>query len=140
MKYAVINNSKNTVEYTQKTKNTANVKVPASIKVKVNGKTVTYKVTSIAANAFKNNTKLKTVTISKNIVKIGNNAFKGCKNIKTIKITSKKLTSKNVAKKAFKGIGDKKKVVIKVPKNKYKDYKKLLKNKGLGKKAVIKKY
>ncbi len=140
VKYAVINNSKNTVEYTQKTKNTANVKVPASIKVKVNGKTVTYKVTSIAANAFKNNTKLKTVTISKNIVKIGNNAFKGCKNIKTIKITSKKLTSKNVAKKAFKGIGDKKKVVIKVPKNKYKDYKKLLKNKGLGKKAVIKKY
>ena len=140
VKYVVTNNNKNTVEYKQKTKNTANIKVPASIKVKTDGKTITYKVTSIADNAFKNNTKLKTVTISKNIVKIGKNAFKGCKNIKTIKIISKKLTSKNIAKKAFNGIGNKKKVVIKVPKSKYKDYKKLLKNKGLGKKAVIKKY
>ena len=43
------------------------IAVPDSIKI--NG--ATYKVTSIAKSAFKNNKKLKTVTIGKNVSKIG---------------------------------------------------------------------
>ena len=117
---------------------------------------VTYKVTSIADNAFKGNKKIKklvigsnitsigknafagctgltSITIGKNVTKIGKNAFTGCKKLKSITIKTKKLTNKSVAKKAFSGIS--KKVTIKVPKSKYKTYKKLLPAKGL-KKAV----
>ena len=133
------------------------VSIPAT--VKING--VTYKVTKIADNAFKNNktvtkvtvgsniktigknafykcTKLKTVKIGKNVTTIGSNAFKGCKKLKTIKITSTKLTSKTVSKKAFKGLT--KATTIKVPKKKLKAYKKLFKQKGLSSKVKVKGY
>lgn len=98
---------------------------------------VTYKVTSIADSAFKGNKKIKKVVIGSNIVSIGKNAFNGCKKLKTLIIKTKKLTAKSVAKGAFKGIG--KKAVVKVPKSKYKAYKKLLCAKGLSKKVKIKK-
>ena len=51
-------------------------------------------------------------------------------------IKSKKLTNKNVAKKAFSGVGNK--VVIKVPKAKKKAYTTLFRKKGLSKKVKIK--
>ena len=121
---------------------------------------VTYKVTSIADNAFKGNKKLKkvvvgsnitsigknafagctsltSITIGKNVKKIGKNAFTGCKKLKSIIIKTKKLTTKTVKKGAFNGIS--KKVVVKVPKSKYKTYKKLLPAKGLKKAAKIRK-
>ena len=87
---------------------------------------ITFKVTSIAKGAFKNNKKLKTVTISSHVTSIGADAFNGCKNLKTITIKSKKLTS--VGKNAFKGI--KSNAKIKVPSKKLKHYQKLLKKKG----------
>ena len=96
---------------------------------------ITYDVTSIVAGAFDGNTKLKTVVISEGVTSIGKNAFSGCKKLKTINIKSTKLTK--VGKNAFKGIY--KKATIKVPKAKLKDYKKLLKKKGQGKKVKIKK-
>ena len=40
--------------------------------------------TGIAANAFKNNTSLKTVTIGKNVTVIGANTFYGCKNLSKV--------------------------------------------------------
>ena len=98
-------------------------------KVTING--VDYKVTSIASNAFKGNGKVKKIVVSGNIDSIGNNAFKNCKNLKVITIKSKKLNKKSISKNAFKGIS--KKVVIKVPKNKKKAYKKLFRSKGLNK-------
>ena len=121
---------------------------------------VTYKVTSIAGNAFKDTKKIKkivigsnitsigknafagctsltSITIGKNVTKIGKNAFTGCKKLKSITIKTKKLTTKTVKKGAFNGIS--KKVVVKVPKSKYKTYKKLLPAKGLKKAAKIKK-
>ena len=121
---------------------------------------VTYKVTSIAGNAFKGTKKIKkivigsnitsigknafagctsltSITIGKNVTKIGKNAFTGCKKLKSIIIKTKKLTTKTVKKGAFNGIS--KKVVVKVPKSKYKTYKKLLPAKGLKKAAKIRK-
>ncbi|MCI5730301.1 MAG: leucine-rich repeat domain-containing protein, partial [Eubacterium sp.] len=155
------------------------VSIPAT--VKMNG--VTYKVTKIADNAFKNNktvtkvtvgsniktigknafsgaTKLKTVKIGKNVTKIsdkafykctsltkitipskvkkiGKQTFYGCTKLKTITIKTTKLTRGKVGSKAFKGIYAK--ATVKVPKSKYEAYKKLLKARGLGAKAVIKK-
>ena len=72
------------------------VTVPAT--VKVNG--VTYKVTTIANNAFKSNKKITKVKIGKNITKIGKNAFSGCKNLKTVSVGS---NVKTIEASAFKG-------------------------------------
>lgn len=131
--YKISNVKSNTVEYKAPLNNKkATVTVPAT--VKVSG--VTYKVTSIAKNAFKNNKKLKKVTIGANITTIGANAFAGCKNLKTVDIKSKKL--KSVGKNAFKGIH--KKAVFKVSAKKLKAYKKLLNSKaGIKKTMKIKK-
>ena len=75
----------------------AKVKIPA--KVKLGG--TTYKVTSIAAGAFKNNKKLKSLVIGPNVKKVGKNALKGTK-LKTIIVKSGKLT-KRAAKNLIKG-------------------------------------
>jgi hypothetical protein len=122
-----------TVEYAKTTaKKTTSIVVPAT--VKVNG--IAYKVTSIAANAFKNQKTVKKITIGTNIKQIGKNAFSGCSKLKTLTIKSTKLTSKTLKKNAFKGIS--KKTVIKVPKKKLKAYKKLFKKKGLSSGVVVK--
>ena len=145
-----------TVEYVKPKSNAKrNVKIPATARYAG----VTYKVTSVADKAFRNNkkvtnitvgtnvksigrsafekcTKLKTVTVGKNVTKIGKNAFGGCKNLKTLTIKSAKLTKKGLASGSFKGIT--KKTVVKVPKGKVKAYKKLLQSKGLDKKVKVK--
>ena len=94
-------------------------------------------VTTIGNNAFKNCKALTTVTIPKKVKTIGANAFAGCKKLKTVIFKTTKLTKKVVGANAFKGIH--KKAVIKVPKKKLKDYKKILKKVGInGKKQKIK--
>lgn len=50
--------------------------------VKCNGKT--YKVTKVAAGAFKNCNKLKSVKLPSCITSVGSNAFSGCSNLKTV--------------------------------------------------------
>lgn len=100
----------------------------------VESKGIRYKVTSIAKGAFENNKKLKSIVIGKNIVSIGKNAFKNCKNLKKIVIRSEKLKASKVGANILKGTN--KKLVIKVPENKQKQYKKFLKKRG-NKKARI---
>ena len=113
-------------------KNATKIAVPD--KVKVNGKS--YKVTKIAANAFKGMKKVKTATIGKNVKEIGKNAFNGCKALKTVTIKSTLLTKSSVKSGAFKGIDAK--ATVKCPKKKLKDYKKFLPGKGVPKTATIK--
>lgn len=127
--------SKGEVAYTApKSKKVTSVTIPATVKLKG----ITYKVTSIKANAFKNCKKLKKVTIGKNIKTIGKCAFYGCAKLNSIAIKTTKLTNKSVGSKAFAKIH--KKAKFKVPKKKLSAYKKLLKKKGVtGKKQVIKK-
>lgn len=96
-----------------------NVNVKNSIKI--NGKT--YKVTEIAAGAFKNCKKLKKVTIGLNITKIGKKAFYGCSSLKKVIVKSKSL--KKVGKGAFKKVNSS--IKMTVPKTKASAYKKLLK-------------
>lgn len=128
--------SKNgTAEYVKSNhQNAKKVSIPAT--VKIGG--ISYKVTGIAKNAFKNNKKITKVTIGKNVKQIGKKAFYNCKNLKNITIKTEKLTAKTVGKNAFKGIHSKAK--IKVPKSKLKSYRTLLKKPGVGKKVTIKKY
>ena len=122
--------------------------------------TIPSKVTMIDKQAFSDCKKLKTISIGKNVTvigdrafykctaitkiaipakvsKIGKQAFSGCKKLKNITIKTKKLTSKKAGSNAFKGIHGK--AIIKVPKEKLKAYKKLLKEKGVSSKAKIKK-
>ena len=91
-------------------------------KVTING--VTYKVTSIGNNAFKNNKKIKKAYIGDNVKTIGKNAFFGCKKLKNLVVKTKVL--KKIGKNAFYRKGGKK-LTIKVPGAKKKAYKKLFK-------------
>ena len=102
---------------------------------------VTYKVTSIGNNAFKNNKKLKKVTIASSVTSIGKKAFYNCKNLRSLIIKTKKLTVNSIGKKAFAKAGSKnyRKLKVKVPAKKFTLYKKILKTKGLSAKAKIRK-
>lgn len=123
--------------------------------VKLNG--YTFKVTEIYKNAFKNNTKLKTVKIADNVSKIGSYAFAGCKKLKLVTIGKglKSIGSKafyndkllksivikstkvnKVDSKAFSGIH--KNAYINVPNKKASAYKKIFKNGGQAKTVKIK--
>ena len=137
-----------------KDKKAKKVTIPKTVTIN----NVTYRVTGIAAKAFKNSKKLqsivipdtvieigagsfegcknlKSVTIGKNVTSIGKNAFKNCKNLKKITVKSTKL--KKVGKGALTGIN--RKCVIKVPKKQLKSYKSLFKGKGQKKSVKIKK-
>lgn len=94
-------------------------------------------VTTINAKAFYKCIALTKITIPAKVNKIGKEAFYGCKKLKTVTIKTKKLTSKNVGSKAFKGIHSR--AVIKVPKSRLASYKKILKAKGIGSKVKVKK-
>ena len=94
---------------------------------------VTFKVATIANNAFRGCKKLTKVTIGKNITKIGSNAFNGCSKLKNVIFKTSKL--KKIGKNAFKGV--KAKAKFKVPKKKLKKYKKIIKKAGAPKKAKI---
>ena len=98
--------------------------------------TIRNNVRVIGNNAFRGATRLKTVVIGKNVSKIGSYAFSGCKKLKTIIIKTRKLTTKTVSRTAFKGTP--KTTTVKVPGNKTKTYKKLLKKKGLKSKKIVK--
>ena len=67
-----------------KTKNTKAKTVAIQDKVTIDG--ITYKVTSIAANALKNNKTVTTVTIGKYVTTIGSGAFSGCSKLKKVTI------------------------------------------------------
>lgn len=158
LKYKVLNgaaNGKGTVAvtgYTTKKAKLKKVTIPDTVTILG----VKYKVTVIDKNAFKGCTKIASLTLGSNVVKIGNNAFekctsltkvtipakvttigisafKSCKKLKTVVFKSKVL--KSVGKNTFNGIYSK--ATIKVPTNKLKEYKKLIANKGQGKKVKI---
>ena len=129
--YKVLKN--NCVEFVKPLSRKRSANIPNT--VKINGKL--YKVITISANAFKGITSLKTVTIGKNITSIKSKAFYGCRNLKSITIKTSSLRNRNVGAKAFKGTNAKPKV--KVPVKQLKSYKKLLKSKGMSKKAIYKK-
>lgn len=134
--YIVTSNGKNTGTVTYKKpadKNITTVTIPAT--VTING--VTYKVTAIEKNAFRGCKKLKTVIIGKNILKIGEKAFYGCKSLQTLNVQSVKLTKKNVGSKAFGKTPEN--MTVKLPKKKFKAYKKLLVKRGVSKNAKFQK-
>ena len=92
------------------------IAIPSTIKVKE----ITYKVTSIGANAFKNCKKLTTVTIGANVKSIAAKAFTNCPKLKKVTIKTALLTKKTAGKKSFSKVN--KKMVIKVSKKVKKTY------------------
>lgn len=86
---------------------------------------ISYKVTEVGANAFKNNKKVKKVTIGANVVKVANKAFNKCPSLRNVIIKTTLLTKKTASKKCFSKVH--KKMVIKVPKKVKKSYVKIFK-------------
>ena len=97
------------------------ITVPSTIKVKG----ITYKVTSIGANAFKNCKKLTKATIGANVRVIKAKAFNNCPKLKTVTIKTVLLTQKTASKKCFSKVS--KRMVIKVPRKVKKSYTKIFK-------------
>ena len=97
----------------------------------------TFKVMAIGQNAFKGYKYLAKAAIGANVQTIGAGAFSGCSGLKSITISTAKLTSKSVGANAFARIYAK--ANVKVPAKQLTAYKKLLKQKGLPAKAVVKK-
>ena len=96
-----------------------NVNVPNTITV--GGKV--YKITSIAAGACRDNTKITKLVIGKNVKKIGKEAFLNCTKLKNINCKSALLKAGSIKKNAFKGVNIN--VVLKTPKAQKTLYKKL---------------
>ena len=136
------------------TTNSRVTKISIPSTVRYNG--VTYRVTSIWANAFKKKSRLTTVSIGHNVSVIGKNAFYKCKKIKKVTIgtgltqinpgafrgvkkgctiTIKSLKLKKVSSKIDQSVS---RMTLRVPKKKYSAYKKLLRKKS--KSVIIKKY
>ena len=121
-----------TVEYTEMfDEDVQSITIPEV--VQIDG--VTYKVTSIAPNAFYKNTSLKMITIGSNVSSIGKKSFYGCKSLKKIIINSVKIDTKGFGTKSFAKISKTAKVYV--PNKQYKVYKKALKKAGVGSKARI---
>lgn len=99
-------------------KKLTSLNVPAA--VKYNG--MTFQVTSISKNAFKNKKQLKNVTVGKHVKSIGANAFSGDKALANVKFSGTAL--KSIGKNAFKGIKKNASFSVKKPKKAY--YKNLL--------------
>lgn len=128
------------------------ISIPSTIRY--NG--VTYRVTSIWANAFKKKSRLTTVSIGHKVSVIGKNAFYKCKKLKKVTIgtgltqinpgafrgvkkgctiTIKSLKLKKVSSRIDQSVS---RMTVRVPKRKYSAYKKLLRKKS--KTVTIKKY
>lgn len=136
------------------TTNSRVTKISIPSTVRYNG--VTYRVTSIWANAFKKKSRLTTVSIGHNVSVIGKNAFYKCKKLKKVTIgtgltqinpgafrgvkkgctiTIKSLKLKRVSSRIDQSVS---RMTVRVPKRKYTAYKKLLRKKS--KSVIIKKY
>ena len=136
------------------TTNSRITKISIPSTVRYNG--VTYRVTSIWANAFKNKSRLTTVSIGHNVSVIGKNAFYKCKKLKKVTIgtgltqinpgafrgvkkgctiTIKSLKLKKISSRIDQSVS---RMTVRVPKRKYTAYKKLLRKKS--KSVIIKKY
>lgn len=118
--------SKKTVQFegTSK-KNVTSLSIPDTVQIEG----IQYKVTSIAADAMADSTKLETLIIGKNVSVIGKRAFKNCKNLHLITILTENLTKSSVKSDAFKKISPT--VSITVPEQKFSAYKSLLKSRGI---------
>ena len=97
------------------------ITVPSTIKAKG----ITYKVTSIGANAFKNCKKLTKATIGANVKVIKAKAFNNCPKLKAVTIKTALLTKKTVSKKCFSKVN--KRMVIKSPRKIKRAYVKIFK-------------
>ena len=92
-------------------------------------------VETIEAYAFKNCKALASLTLPEKVKNIKKQAFYGCSGLKNLSITTTKLTSGSVKSKAFSKTP--KDIHVFAPKSKLGYYVKILRNKGISKKAVF---
>ncbi len=124
-----------TVSKAAKGKSVKSLNIPDTIK----WEGYTFRITEIAAKAFRNNKKITSVNIGANITKIGAQAFFKCSKLKKIVFKGKK--APKVSSKAFKGIAKNCKVYVtkKMPKKQVKILQTRLKKAGVKSKVKYKK-
>lgn len=123
--YQVTDPLAKSVEYCGPGKSTVTT---VTIPEKVTFKGVSYNVTAIRKNVFKNCKKLKKITIGKNIKTIGSNAFYGCQKLTTV--TFKGVSVKTIGAGAFRNCTSLKRITIpkgvtSIGKNAFRNCKKL---------------
>lgn len=136
VQYRVTDVQKKTAEVSGVSDRTASkVKIASDVKVG----DLSFKVTAIAAGAFKGCGKLKSVTIGKNVSVIGKDVFFRCAKLANITFRGKK--TPKIAKRAFKGIQKTCKITVpkKMPAKQLKSLKTQMKKAGAGKKVKYKK-
>jgi hypothetical protein len=94
-------------------------------------------VTTIGKKAFFGCKALKSVTIPSGVIGIGAKAFQKCSKLKKLKILTTALTAENLGSKVFAGTASAINVIV--PESVLEAYQSLLLEKGVGKKATIKK-
>ena len=92
-------------------------------------------VTTIGANAFYRCTGLTTVTLGKRVASIGKLAFYGCPKLRKLTVKSTRLTAAKTGDRAFKGIYAT--AAVRVPAKLLKSYRTILRNAGVGSRAVF---
>lgn len=103
---------------------------------KLSSVTLGSSVKNIGAYAFYRCTALKKLTIPATTTSIERSAFYGCKKLTFLTIRTARLTSKTIGTKAF--IGTPKKLTVSVPKKQKTAYTRLLRSKGVSRRAKIK--
>ena len=116
-----VNGKVGILEYAGPIEKKASHTIYSTVKIK----NITYKVTSIAANAFRGNKTVKKVKIGKTISKIGAKAFYKATNLEKVIFKTTKLKAANIGKSAFSKAGSKDTLVFVAPAKRLKRYKKL---------------
>lgn len=104
-------------------------KVTISRSVRIDG--VRYCITAVRSRAFEGHRKVTSIRLGSKVNTIGDRAFRNCKKLEKLYIQSSKLKSEDIGERVFENVP--KDLKIYVPEKKKDEYRKMFREKGLGK-------
>ena len=104
-------------------------KVTMSRSVRING--VRYCITAVRSRAFEGHKKVTCIRLGSKVNNIGDRAFRNCKKLEKLYIQSSKLKPEDIGERVFENVP--KDLKIYVPEKKKDEYRKMFREKGLGK-------
>ena len=104
-------------------------KVTMSRSVRING--VRYCITAVRSRAFEGHKKVTCIRLGSKVNNIGDRAFRNCKKLEKLYIQSSKLRPEDIGERVFENVP--KDLKIYVPEKKKDEYRKMFREKGLGK-------
>lgn len=104
-------------------------KVTMSQSVRIDG--VRYCITAVRSRAFEGHRKVTSIRLGSKVNTIGDRAFRNCKKLEKLYIQSSKLKPEDIGERVFENVP--KDLKIYVPEKKKDEYRKMFREKGLGK-------